>query len=63
MIAISDSVDAGAIEAELKDGILSLVLPKKPEAKPQRITVRAPEGSSQKRIESKDASDQPMSDS
>jgi HSP20 family protein len=63
MIALSDTVEVGAIEAELKDGILSLVLPKKPEAKPQRITVRAPETTNQNRIESKDVSDKPTNDS
>jgi len=33
------SIDAEKIQAELKDGILSIVLPKKEEAKPKQIAV------------------------
>ena len=35
------SVDAGNVKADLKDGVLTLVLPKREEAKPKQITVKA----------------------
>ena len=34
------SVDAGNVKADLKDGVLTLVLPKREEAKPKQITVK-----------------------
>ena len=34
------SVDAGNAKADLKDGVLTLVLPKREEAKPKQITVK-----------------------
>jgi HSP20 family protein len=37
---VSSKIDQGKIEAELKDGVLSLVLPKVAEAKPRAIQVR-----------------------
>jgi len=36
---ISDKIDQGAIKAELKDGVMTLVLPKAEKAKPRRIDV------------------------
>lgn len=36
---LPDGVDADAIRADLKDGVLTLVLPKRPESQPKRITV------------------------
>ena len=38
---LPETVNAQALEAELQDGVLTLTLPKIPEAKPQKITVRA----------------------
>jgi HSP20 family protein len=38
-IALSDQVDETAIRAHLEHGVLTLTLPKKPEAKPRKITV------------------------
>lgn len=38
---VPDGLDSKALEAELKDGVLTLTLPKVPEAQPQKITVRA----------------------
>jgi HSP20 family molecular chaperone IbpA len=38
---LSGELDTGAIQAELKDGVLKLRLPKTERAKPRRIEVRA----------------------
>lgn len=37
---IGDEIDAAGVEAELKDGVLTVRLPKKAEARPMRVTVR-----------------------
>ena len=39
--ALSDEVDAGKIEAKLADGVLTVTLPKSPEARPRKIKVEA----------------------
>lgn len=39
--ALSDELDAEKIEANLKDGVLTVHLPKRAEMKPRRIEVRA----------------------
>lgn len=36
---LPDGIDANAIHADLRDGVLSIVLPKKPEAQPRKIPV------------------------
>lgn len=38
--ALGDAVDAGSIQAEVKDGILTVHLPKKAEARPVKIAVK-----------------------
>lgn len=40
LVSLNEQVDADRIEATLKDGILRVVLPKKPEAKPRQIQVK-----------------------
>ncbi len=38
---LPEGVDSKSLDAELKDGVLTLTLPKIPEAKPQRIQIKA----------------------
>lgn len=38
---ISSSVDASRVEAEMKDGVLSIHLPKREEAKPRQIEIKS----------------------
>jgi HSP20 family protein len=38
---LPEAVDTKALGAELKDGVLTLTLPKAPEAKPQRVQIKA----------------------
>jgi HSP20 family protein len=40
---LPEGVDAERVSASLKDGVLTLVLPKKPEAQPRKIAVNASE--------------------
>lgn len=39
-ISLPDTADTGKISAEMKDGILTITLPKKEEAKPKQISVK-----------------------
>lgn len=39
-ISLPDDVDPDTIEAQFKDGVLHIVLSKKPEAQPKKITVK-----------------------
>lgn len=41
VFTVSDEVDRDRIEASLKNGVLTLKMPKAPETKPRRIEVRA----------------------
>lgn len=43
-----DHVDADHVRAELKDGVLRVVVPKRPEAQPRKISLRATGGDGQK---------------
>ena len=38
---LPEGVDAKRLDAELKDGVLTVTLPKVPEAKPQKVTIKA----------------------
>jgi HSP20 family protein len=40
VITLPEAVDCEKVQAELKDGVLSLTLPKSPEAKPKKIALR-----------------------
>jgi HSP20 family protein len=37
--SLPDGIDAGAISADLKSGVLTVQIPKRPEAQPRKITV------------------------
>ena len=39
---LPEGCDANAVHAELKEGVLHLVLPKKPEVQPKKIAVKTP---------------------
>jgi len=43
-VTLPETIDPSAIEAELKDGVLSITIRKKPEAQPLKIEVKAGEG-------------------
>ena len=38
---LPDGIDTKKLDAELKDGVLTVTLPKAPEAKPQRVQIKA----------------------
>jgi HSP20 family protein len=38
-IALPEAVDTDAVQADLKDGVVSITLPKSPEAKPRKIAL------------------------
>jgi HSP20 family protein len=40
VVTLPEAVDCESVQAELKDGVLSLTLPKSPEAKPKKITLK-----------------------
>ena len=40
VIALSDTIDQGSVEAQLRDGVLLVTLSKKPEVQPQRVVVK-----------------------
>jgi HSP20 family protein len=40
---LPDGIDGDLIRADLKDGVLTLLVPKKPEAQPQKIAVKPAE--------------------
>ena len=48
--SLPEEVDGDRIEASYKDGVLSVTLPKKPEAAPKRIAVKTDGGSEAKQI-------------
>jgi HSP20 family protein len=39
---LPDGIDAAAIHADLRDGVLTLVVPKRPETQPKKIAVNTP---------------------
>lgn len=41
VVALPDMVDADNVQAQLRDGVLTITLPKREEAKPRRIAVRS----------------------
>jgi HSP20 family protein len=38
---LPDEVEAGHIHAEIKDGVLGLSIPKRPESKPQKVKIQS----------------------
>jgi HSP20 family protein len=40
-LRLPDTIDEGKVVANMKDGLLSIVLPKKPETKPRTIAISA----------------------
>lgn len=40
MIRLPEAVDAENVEARMKDGVLSISLPKRPDSKPRKVQVR-----------------------
>jgi HSP20 family protein len=48
--SLPEEVDGDRIEASYKDGVLSVTLPKKPEAAPKRIAVKTDFGSEAKQV-------------
>jgi HSP20 family protein len=40
MLSLSNTIDTGKIDASLSDGVLTLTLPKAPEAQPRQIQVK-----------------------
>jgi HSP20 family protein len=40
VIALPEAVNSDDMQAEMKDGVLSITLPKSPEAKPKKIALR-----------------------
>jgi HSP20 family protein len=45
---LPEGIDADHVQAELKDGVLNVVVPKKPEVQPKRILVKGPGESDKK---------------
>lgn len=45
---LPEGVDAEHVEAELKDGVLRVIVPKKPEAKPRKIDLKLGSGTQEK---------------
>lgn len=46
-IGLPETVDPSQVDANLRDGVLSIVLHKRPEAQPHRVTVKYAEGAPQ----------------
>jgi len=55
VIALSDVIQTDAVDAELSDGVLSLTLQKKPEAKPYRVAIGVRDNGGPTKIESESA--------
>jgi len=45
-VALPSTVDASKVEADYEDGVLEVTLPKKPEVKPKKVTVKKKEKAS-----------------
>lgn len=57
MVRLSDVVDPSTIDAELKNGVLTITLSKRPEAQPRTISIRGGGADSAKKLSDESSAD------